>query len=75
MKAVLSENNIPFEFVDITASMPNLKSFLDLRDTSDAFRELRGAGKVGIPVLVVDGTAYIAETPDEVRAVLEQLGK
>ena len=73
MKAVLSENNIPFVYEDISASMVSLKDFLVIRDTSDAFREIRGTGKVGIPLLVVDGEAHVTESAEAAEAVLKSL--
>ena len=73
MKAVLSENHVKFAFMDIAGSMLALKSFLLMRDTSDAYKEIRGTKSVGIPVLVVDDVPYIVEKADRVKAVIEEL--
>ena len=70
---MLSEKNIPFTFEDISTSMVSLKSYLLLRDTNAAFRAVRGTQKVGIPLLVVDGDAYIVETTEAIREVIETL--
>lgn len=73
MKAVLSENEIGYLFADITGSMAALKSFLVLRDTSEAYAQVRGTRTVGIPLLVVDGEPYIVEDEDHARALVETL--
>ena len=54
MKEFLSLNNIEFEYIDITESMKNLKSFLKIRDKHDEFEFVRNGSGVGIPALVVD---------------------
>ena len=51
-KAVLEENNIKFLFVDVCESVGKLKMFLKLRDTEDAFQEVREQHKVGVPCIV-----------------------
>ena len=62
-----------FAFVDITSSMVSLKSFLLLRDTSDAYKDIRGTKKVGVPVLVVDDVAHIIEDEASARALVDEL--
>ena len=54
MKEFLSHHNIPFVYVDITASMANLKAFLKYRDQRTEFAEVRAQGRVGIPCTVVN---------------------
>jgi glutaredoxin-related protein len=51
-KASLDAAKVPYEFVDITASMANLKAFLRLRDSLPLFDEAKMAGAVGIPCLI-----------------------
>lgn len=54
MKEFLSENNIEFTYVDITASMYNLKRFLKYRDKLDVFDNIRKKNMVGLPALMVN---------------------
>lgn len=48
----LRTNEIPYTYVNITDSMPNLKRFLRLRDHEQIFEPARRAGYVGIPCIV-----------------------
>ena len=48
----LAANEIPYKYVNITDSMPNLKRFLHLRDHEAIFEPVRLAGNVGIPCIV-----------------------
>ena len=74
MKAVLSENEVKFEYMDITKSMLALKAFLVIRDTSDAYRELRGKRSIGIPMLMVDNVPYVLNGEDHARELIASLG-
>ena len=73
MKAVLSENHVRFAFADLSSSMAALKSYLVMRDTEEAFRDVRGTRSVGIPLLVVDGVPHIVENEDHARRLIEEL--
>ena len=53
-KKKLDEKNIPYDYVDITASIGNLKAFMKLRDEEPAFDEAKKAGAVGVPAFVLD---------------------
>ena len=70
MKALLSENNIPYAYADISNSMTALKSFLVIRDTSPIYAEKRGTRTVGIPLLVVDDQPHFP-TDEYVRSLVE----
>lgn len=48
------QENIPFEFVDITLNTANLKEFLRLRDSREIFAEVRKEGAIGIPYFVLE---------------------
>lgn len=61
MKEFLSSKEIPFEYVDITGSMLGLKKFLKIRDHREEYREIREAGRVGIPCVVVEDRLYFSE--------------
>ena len=71
-KAVLEENNIKFLFVDVCESVGKLKMFLKLRDTEDAFQEVRKQHKVGVPCIVIDDETIVSQNPDHVRQLIEQ---
>lgn len=53
-QAVLDREKIPYEYVDITGSMANLKEFLKLRDRLPLYADARAEGFVGIPSFVKD---------------------
>ena len=53
-QAVLDREKIPYEYVDITCSMANLKEFLKLRDRLPLYEDARAEGFVGIPSFVKD---------------------
>lgn len=54
MKELLSQNDIKFAYLDISESMFNLKMYLKYRDTRPEFDEIKKAGRVGIPLIVVN---------------------
>ncbi len=59
-KEFLSENGIDFVYLDITDNMINLKRFLKLRDEKPEFKEIKAAGRVGLPCIVInDGEKII----------------
>jgi len=51
---VLEDSDTPYEFVDITGSVPALKEFTRLRDTNAAFDDAKTEGYLGIPAFVTD---------------------
>ena len=51
---VEAKKNIPYDYVDITASIGNLKAFVKMRDEEPAFDEAKKAGAVGVPAFVLD---------------------
>ena len=71
MKEALSQAGIKFAVQDITAGMVQLKQFLKLRDTRPEFDEIKAAGRVGLPCLVINGGEQILfelpENLDELR--------
>lgn len=67
-KSALDADGVPYDFVNITASMHNLKEFLKYRDTNSVFDDARAGGYVGIPALLredgsitTDWEAYLKE--------------
>lgn len=53
-KKKLDEKNIPYDYVDITESIGNLKAFMKMRDEEPVFDEAKKAGAVGVPAFVLD---------------------
>lgn len=51
---VLRKNGIDIEYIDITASMQNLKEFLKFRDSNKEFDSIKAEGKAGVPVFLLD---------------------
>lgn len=51
-KGVLDAHQVAYEFINITESMANLKAFLALRDSSEAFAKVREKGTVGVPCII-----------------------
>lgn len=65
MKEFLSQNNVEFTYVEITESMRTLKAFLHYRDNHPAFVEIKEAGRVGLPCIVInDGEKILFGQPD-----------
>lgn len=54
MKEFLSQNNVEFTYVEVTESMRTLKAFLHYRDNHPAFKEVKNAGRVGLPCIVLN---------------------
>ena len=51
---VLDESGTPYEFVDITGSIPALKEFTFLRDSNPLFDDAKANNYLGIPAFVTD---------------------
>lgn len=66
-KEYLSKRNIEFIYLDITESMLNLKKFLKLRDNRPEFDEIKKAGKVGIPCIVINDGEEILFDVEEIK--------
>ena len=54
----LKKADVEFEFCDFADSLLNLKEFLKLRDANADFDELRAAGKIGIPCIVLEDGSF-----------------
>ena len=50
----LDEAGIPYEYLDFSEELKNLKEFLRLRDHSPVFEEVRCEGRIGIPCIIRD---------------------
>ena len=65
VREVLLNHNIPFQYIDITDSMKNLKIFLSFRDKDPYFESIKKKGSVGIPVIMIgNGDAFYEATPE-----------
>jgi glutaredoxin-related protein len=69
---VLLEKNIPFEYIEITESIGNLKKFLKLRDTMKGFELAKRSHSVGVPALVI-GDKVILNITNRVITSLEEM--
>ncbi len=58
-KEYLSNHDIKFAYLDISENMFNLKTFLKYRDNYDEFKEVKEAGIVGIPCIVINSGEQI----------------
>ena len=73
-KDLLTEKQVKFTYVDITADMPRLQMFLKIRDESPAYTEIRGSGKIGIPSLQVNDVEYVLNGTGHVQQLIDELG-
>lgn len=54
LKNGLDAKKIPYEFLEFEKDLSNLKEFLKLRDGNPLFDEVRKAGGIGIPLVVLE---------------------
>ncbi len=67
MKEFLSQNDIDFNYIEITDSMFNLKTFLKYRDNNPQFEEIKKKGRVGIPCIMINnGEKFLFENSDNI---------
>lgn len=53
----LVEAGIEIEFKNLSASLPDLKVYLNLRDTEPMYEKVKAGGGIGIPFFILeDGT-------------------
>lgn len=71
VKEFLSENNIEYDYINITDSMKNLKIFLKFRDTDPYFDQIKKAGYVGLPTIMINNGEKFIEGSTEMD--LEEL--
>ncbi len=71
MKEFLSEEAIEYTTIDINTGMAPLKHFLKYRDSREEFAEVRAAGRVGLPCLVVnDGEEILFAPPSDISVLV-----
>lgn len=71
MREVLSQNNIRFAYLDISASIMNLKRFLTVRDTADSYKEIREGHYVGVPCLQIEDQIMYIDSVDDIKKLVE----
>lgn len=50
----LKENNVNFDFKDISSSFPALKEYLNIRENNPIYEEVKNKSGVGIPCFLKD---------------------
>lgn len=68
--AILTENGVMPNFVNVTGSIGLLKEFITLRDTSSLYDGIRGSGSIGFPLVQLEDGTYTRD----VNGVLDALG-
>ena len=59
-KKAFEEKGIEFTYYDFAEDLQSMKTFLSIRDSHPAYREIKEAGKIGIPCVVrEDGTVSL----------------
>lgn len=67
---MLLQNDIKFFYADITESMLHLKNFLKYRDNNPEFKEIKEAGRVGLPCIVInDGEKILFAPPEDLNTL------
>lgn len=59
-KANFDVYGVGYDYIDINASLQNLKAFLQLRDSDPVFNQCRKNNTIGLPALInEDGTVFL----------------
>ena len=59
-RKLFDEKGVSFEYKDFADELINLKTFLNFRETLPVFDEVKRAGAIGIPCIVLeDGTVTL----------------
>lgn len=75
VKEFLLQNNVKFAYVDINESLVSLKRFLKIRDTNPQFEEVKAAGRVGLPTIVVEDQVYIDLSQEELEKIVKNINE
>lgn len=62
--ARMKEEGTVYEYVDINASMSNLKAFLRLRDRREEFDAIKADGYVGVPCFYFEDGSLCFDTEE-----------
>lgn len=73
MKEVLSENNVNYMYIDVCESVGKLRTFLQVRDTAEAYKETRETRhNVGIPCIMIDEDVIILQGAEHMQELIEK---
>ena len=68
-RKALDEAYVAYVYLDFAEDLQNLKDFLKIRDSDDAFEGIRKNGKIGIPCILredgsvtLDWSEYVSQT-------------
>lgn len=72
MKEVLFKNNVEYMYIDVCESVGKLRMFLSVRDTAEAYRDIReNSHRAGIPCIVIDGETILVDGPEHMQQIIE----
>ncbi len=63
----LEENHIPYEYIDINASLSNMVEFLNIRDHSNKYNLMKEVGGIGIPTIMLENGNIILRWDNYLR--------
>lgn len=67
-KNFCDKHGIDYEFIDINASLANLKMFLKHRDQDSQYEEVKKKGQIGIPTLILDDGTWLQDWRSYLKA-------
>ena len=67
-KNFCDKHGIDYEFIDINASLANLKMFLKHRDQDPQYEEVKKKGQIGIPTLILDDGTWLQDWRSYLKA-------
>lgn len=70
LKEYLSAKGVQYHYLDVSLDLPSLKSFLKLRDNNPIFNEVKAAGMLGLPTIVVGDEIIIDFQKDRLEEIL-----
>lgn len=72
VKEFLDKINVEYTYIDITDSMKNLKDFIKIRDTHDAYKGIRGRAMVGIPMVKIGEEVILGPTEERLLEMFKK---
>lgn len=66
-KASFDENGIAYDYRDIGSSIKDMAIFLKIRDLNNEFDDIKGTGKIGIPVIVFEDRSVTLDWEDYLK--------
>lgn len=68
----LYEAGIAVSYHDILSCHADLRAYLQLRDNHEAYREIRGTERLGVPCFVFDDGSLTLELSEALQRVMQQ---